>query len=73
MFEAYDEINDMQLTEQDCLESAWSDDFLKWCKKNDIDFEACGDIERSEIREDYFDFLTNEKEEYMKINESYYY
>lgn len=65
--------DDTQLEEQDANEAGWTDEFVKWCEKNDIDFEACGDVEQWEIREDYFDFLTNEKEEYLTINESYYY
>lgn len=54
---------DDQLAWQGANEDAAQSEFYAWCDANDIDFEDCGHVEQFEIREDYFNWLTNEKED----------
>ncbi len=65
MFEDYE--GDTQSEWQNANENAESERydnaFLKWCEENDIDFEGCGEVEQWEIRDDYFNYLTNERED----------
>jgi hypothetical protein len=55
--------DDDQLEWQDANESAVNEDFVKWCADNDIDFDGCGQVEQWEIRDEYFNWLTNERED----------
>jgi hypothetical protein len=63
--------DDEDLAWQDAHESATDDQFVKWCKAHDIDFDDCGEVEQWEIRDDYFNWLTNEREDLSIFHGAY--